>query len=122
MRKTDEEEGLHDEELQQRVSLLNDRVVSSERLNGITRIHQQISQVNSLFRDLSSMVISQGEGIATIEQNSERSAENTRQSASELKISYDRRKQLKDVIMILAVIVVFMLGLNMYNRVRSLMQ
>ncbi len=120
MRKPDEEEGLQDEELQQRVSLLNDRVVGSDRLNGITRIHQQISQVNSLFRDLSSMVIAQGDGIATIEQNSERSADNTRHSASELKISFDRRKQLKDVIMILAVIVVLMLGVNMYNRVRTL--
>lgn len=117
----DEEDLSVPEDMRQRTSLLQERRIASDRAAGITRIHQQMSQVSSMFRDLSSMVISQGESIATIEQNAERSSENIHQTTKQLKITYDRRQQLKDLLMILCIVALCLLGVSLYSRVRPIL-
>ena len=106
------------EEFQVRTSLLEERRLTSQRSAGITRINQQLAQVNSMFRDLSSIVIAQGESISTIEGNSDMSYQNTEVIKSQLKITKDGRQQLKDMITILACLIVFVFGISIYRSSR----
>ena len=82
----------------------------------MNRIHQQVHQVSSMFRDLSNIVVSQGESVATIEQTVDSAASNIKQVNLQLKVTSDRKKQLRDIIMILACIILFVLGISIYRR------
>ena len=106
-----------DEEMQQRTGLISkNRTTTNERSAGMNRIHQQVSQVSSMFRDLSNIVVSQGESVATIEQTVDNAASNIKEVNVQLKVSQDRRKQLKDLIFILGCLVMFVLGVSIYRR------
>ena len=109
-----------DEEMQQRTGLINQRrIVSNERSSGMNRIHQQVSQVSSMFRDLSNIVVSQGESVATIEQTVDSAASNIKEVNFQLKVTQDRRKQLKDLIFLLGCLVMFVIGVSIYRRSSS---
>jgi t-SNARE complex subunit (syntaxin) len=106
-----------DEEMQQQHGLLGQRRnIANERSAGMNRIHQQVSQVSAMFRDLSTIVISQGESVATIEQTVDKTAGNIKDVNIQLKVTGDRKKQLRDIIVILAFIVLFVLGISIYRR------
>ena len=116
-RRPEEQESSDDEELQQRAGLLGQRrQISNERSAGMNRIHQQVSQVSSMFRDLSSIVISQGESISTIENTVDNAASNIKDVNTQLKVTRDSKKQLRDIVVILACIILFILGVTIYRR------
>ncbi len=102
----------------QQVSLLERDQGELERSKAIGRMHSQIGQVNQMFRDLSELVISQGDQLNTIESNFESSASNTKQAAEQVRVTHDRRKQLKDFILILSMILIFVVLISVYRGVK----
>ncbi len=100
------------------LSLLSENRLASQRSSGIAKIHQQVSQVNSMFRDLSAMVIAQGETVQTIEDNVENSAAFTKKAKLEIIITHDRRKHIKDAIFILGGLILVVILLSLGSRLR----
>eukprot|EP00747_Dinoflagellata_sp_TGD_P219520 gnl/TRDRNA2_/TRDRNA2_91620_c3_seq1.p1 gnl/TRDRNA2_/TRDRNA2_91620_c3~~gnl/TRDRNA2_/TRDRNA2_91620_c3_seq1.p1 ORF type:complete len:275 (+),score=67.17 gnl/TRDRNA2_/TRDRNA2_91620_c3_seq1:120-827(+) len=66
--------------------------IAAEREEGIRRIQSQVSEVNSIFRDLAAIVQEQGQHIETIEQQAEVSSENTKKAVVELQKASDRQR------------------------------
>ena len=110
----DEEGGMPTESL----SLLQENRFASQRASGIAKIHQQVHQVNSMFKDLSAIVLAQGETVQTVEANVESSAGFTKRAAMEIKVTHDRRKHLKDAIFILAALIALVILLSIGSKFR----
>ena len=101
------------------LSLLQENRVASQRASGIARIHQQVTQVNSMFKDLSAIVIAQGETAQTIEDNAESSVGFTKRATMQIKITHDRRTHIKDAIFILAGLIITVILLSLGTRLRQ---
>lgn len=98
------------------LSLLQENRFASHRASGIAHISQQVSQVNSMFKDLSAMVIAQGETVSTIENNAESAVGYTKRASMEIKVTHDRRKHIKDAIFILAALIIIVILLTIGSR------
>jgi t-SNARE complex subunit (syntaxin) len=107
-----------DEDFPESLSLLQENRIASHRASGIAQIHQQVSQVNSMFKDLSQMVIAQGETVQTIEDNAESASSFTKRATMEIKITHDRRKHIKDAIFILGGFIMVVILLSLGSKLR----
>lgn len=63
------------------------------RQAGLQRINRDMTTVNQLFKDLSGIVVQQGEMLHSIDASVSRSAENTSKSNEEINKTYKRQKE-----------------------------
>ena len=63
------------------------------RQAGLQRIQKDMSTVNQLFKDLSGMVVQQGEMLRTVDSSVQRSMENSSKSNDEVSKTYKRQKE-----------------------------
>ena len=101
------------------LSLLEENRLASQRAAGVSIIHQQVSQVNSMFRDLSAMALAQAETVQTVEDNVHASVLHVSRANREIKLTYDRRKHLKDAIFILGALIVLVILLSLGSRYKK---
>jgi t-SNARE complex subunit (syntaxin) len=90
-----------------------DRV--SERVSALNRINMQVHQVNRLFMDLASLAVSQGEQIESLETFAETTSSNHKAATLELRVTTDRKKQVKDLICIVTVLISLVLCAYTYR-------
>ena len=71
------------------------RVTKSQQIRqaGLQRIQRDMSTVNQLFKDLSGIVLSQGEMLQSVDASVARSVENTSKANDEVSKTYKRQKE-----------------------------
>lgn len=95
----------------------NVRVNKREEIRqaGIQRIQRDMSTVNQLFKDLSGLVIQQGDTITAVDSAVEKSVENSRNAKEEVEKTEKRHRQQQRfllriiVILVLAILAIFLI-------------
>lgn len=108
----DLEDGIYDHEATPLVVQTVNRKGQEVRLAGIQRIQKDMSTVNQLFKDLSGIVISQGETINAIDSSVEKAVSNSQKATEEIKKTEKRhRKQHGAALRIVGFLFAFILTL-----------
>ena len=85
------------------------------RKAGIQRIQKDMNTVNQLFKDLSGLVIQQGDSITAVDSTVERSVGNSRNAKEEVEKTEKRHRQQQKfllkiiVILVLAILTIFLI-------------
>lgn len=108
----DLEDGIYDHEVTPLVVQTVNRKGQEIRMAGIQRIQKDMSTVNQLFKDLSGIVIQQGESINAIESSVEKAVLNSEKATEEIKKTETRhRKQQGAVLRIIGILFAFVMML-----------
>jgi t-SNARE complex subunit (syntaxin) len=75
--------------------IMDVRVSKSQQIRqaGLQRIQKDMTTVNQLFRDLSGIVVSQGEMLRSVDANISRTVENSSKANDEVNKTYKREKE-----------------------------
>ena len=86
---------------------------------GIQRIHKDFVAVNQLFKDLSGIVIQQGDAIRSIDTSVEKSVDNSRRAHDELSKTNKRQNDTRLLAIRIAIFVIaFLLSIFLTRRIR----
>lgn len=108
----DLEDGTYDHEATPLVVQTVNRKGQEIRLAGIQRIQKDMSTVNQLFKDLSGIVIMQGDSINAMDASVEKAVQNAQRANEEISVTEKRhRKQQGAVLRVIGVLVAFILVL-----------
>jgi t-SNARE complex subunit (syntaxin) len=108
----DLEEGRFEHESEPLVLQTTTRKGQDIRLAGIQRIQRDMTTVNQLFKDLSTIVISQGDSITAIDASVEKAVEHSRKATEEVaKTDKRHRQQQSFAFRLIGILLMFVLSL-----------
>ncbi len=106
----DLEDGICDHEAAPLMMQSVNRKGQEVRLAGIQRIQKDMSTVNQLFKDLSTIVIKQGDSINAMDASVEKAVENSQKATEEVRKTEKRhRKQQNAALRIIGILFAFLL-------------